>query len=101
MFKYFIIQVCLLFALSTLKNHRGSQKGKLKITPIRFKLLDVLDTQKPLRVKDIIKIVKSDIITVYRNLESLMKLGLVGQVFLDQKEAYLSLRTKTPPSRDL
>ncbi|MEK7617618.1 MAG: Fur family transcriptional regulator [Patescibacteria group bacterium] len=71
------------------------KKGKLKITPIRFKLLDVLEhTKKPLRVKDIIKIVKSDIVTVYRNLESLMKLGLVGQVFLDQKEAYFELADK-------
>lgn len=67
--------------------------GKLKVTPVRVKLLDVLEhAKKPLRAKDIIKIVKSDIATVYRNLESLMKLGLVVKVFLDQKEAYFELK---------
>ncbi|MBI3232120.1 MAG: transcriptional repressor [Candidatus Doudnabacteria bacterium] len=65
------------------------KSGKLKVTPIRVKLLDILEhAERPVRVKDIIKAVKSDIATVYRNLESLMKIGLVSQVFLDQKEAY-------------
>lgn len=68
------------------------KSGKLKITPIRVRLLDVLEHAKhPVRVKDMIKGVKSDIVTVYRNLESLIGLGLVKQVFLDQKEAYFEL----------
>lgn len=71
---------------------KALKAGKLKITPIRVKLLDALEhAKKPLRVKDVIKIVKSDIVTVYRNLENLMKLGLVARVFLDQKEAYFEL----------
>jgi Fur family transcriptional regulator, peroxide stress response regulator len=64
----------------------------LKVTPIRIALLDTLEhAQEPLRVKDIVKEVKSDIVTVYRNLQNLMQLGLVSQLFLDQKEAYFEL----------
>ncbi len=77
------------------KIRKSLKSGKLKITPIRVKLLDVLEhVKEPLRVKDIVKTVRSDIATVYRNLESLMKLGLVSQVFLDQKEAYFELKDK-------
>lgn len=69
--------------------------GKLKITPIRFKLLDILEhSSTPQRVKDLVKNVQSDIATVYRNLKSLIDLGLVVQVFLDQKEAYFELAKK-------
>ncbi len=70
------------------------KSGKLKVTPIRLKLMDELEhTREPLRAKDLVKKVKSDIVTVYRNLESLMGLGLVAQVFLDQKEAYFELKS--------
>lgn len=68
--------------------------GKLKITPVRVKLMDALEHAKaPLRAKDLVKKVKSDIVSVYRNLESLTSLGLVQQVFLDQKEAYFELKS--------
>ena len=68
--------------------------GKLKITPIRLKLMDALEHAKePVRAKDLVKQVKSDIVTVYRNLETLNRLGLVSQVFLDQKEAYFELKS--------
>ena len=67
--------------------------GKLKITPIRLKLMDALEhATEPIRAKDLVKQVKSDIVTVYRNLETLNRLGLVSQVFLDQKEAYFELK---------
>ena len=66
---------------------------KLRITPIRVKLMDVLEhAEEPVRAKDLVKKVKSDIVTVYRNLETLNRLGLVARVFLDQKEAYFELK---------
>ncbi len=75
------------------KIQKSLKSGKLKITPIRVKLLDILEHSKePVRVKDIVKSLKSDIVSIYRNLENLIKIGLVEQVFLDQKEAYFELK---------
>jgi Fur family ferric uptake transcriptional regulator len=74
------------------KISKSLKAGKLKVTPIRVRLLDILEhAHKPLRVKDICQKIKSDIVTVYRNLENLVALGLVKRIFLDQKEAYFEL----------
>lgn len=74
---------------------KALKSAKLKITPIRVQLLDALEhAQSPVRVKDILKTLKSDIVTVYRNLEMLIKAGLALQVFLDQSEAYFELMGK-------
>lgn len=83
-------QIC---NVHTEKITKTLKSGKLKVTPIRVKLMDALEhATEPLRAKDLVKLVKSDIVTVYRNLEILNKLGLVARVFLDQKEAYFELK---------
>ncbi len=81
--------------IHTQKITKSLKFSKLKVTPIRVKLLDILEhAKKPVRVKDISKKIKSDIVTVYRNLENLILLGSVKRIFLDQKEAYFELASK-------
>ena len=63
----------------------------LKITGARLKILDILEhSTKPLTAKDIFKQLrlKADLATLYRNLESLSKLGLINEVKISSKEAY-------------
>ena len=86
-----MLKVCVIHNEKIIK---ALKSGKVKITPIRVKLLDALEHAKePARVKDLVKAVGSDIVSVYRNLEILLGLGLVAQVFLDQKEAYFELKS--------
>jgi Fe2+ or Zn2+ uptake regulation protein len=70
---------------SLLKSH------KLKVTKARLKLLELLEKQKaPLNIKSIKKALGNsfgDLVTLYRNIESLCKIGLVKEVKLSTKEA--------------
>ena len=67
--------------------------GGLKITPARLSLLDILKhAKKPLSIKEISKILGGpDLVTLYRNIESLMDLKLVNQINLKDWQAYFEL----------
>ncbi len=69
------------------------KSGGLKITPARLAVLDVFKhAKKPLSVKELAKLLTGpdpDIVTLYRNLEVLEKLGLLQPIQLqDQQVRY-------------
>ncbi len=69
--------------------------GGLKITPTRLLLLDILKhAKKPLSIKEIAEALGkggADLVTLYRNIESLKNLGLVKQISLKDRQAYFEL----------
>ncbi len=71
------------------------QENQLKATSARVELLDIFKhTQKPLSVGDIFKLLKKtgvDKVTLYRNMESLVQLGIIRQVRLKDRQAYYEL----------
>ncbi len=71
---------------------------KLKVTPPRLSVLDILEhSQKPLSVKSIAKKLsrtRIDTATVYRTITSLLTLRLVSTVNFSSKEAYFELAGK-------
>ncbi len=71
------------------------QNSHLKVTPGRLELLDIFThSKKPLSVKDIIAMhgrSKVDKVTVYRNIDTLEKLGVIKQVLSKDRQAYYEL----------
>ena len=71
---------------------------KLKVTPARLELLDLLEHyESPVTIEKIGKLMKNkkvDFTTLYRNLESLKGLGLVREVSLNRSQAYYELADK-------
>jgi Fur family ferric uptake transcriptional regulator len=69
--------------------------GGLKVTSARLDLLDILKhAKKPLSIKEIAKHMGQnnvDLVTLYRNIQSLQKLGAVKQINLKDKQAYYEL----------
>ena len=69
--------------------------GGLKITPARLALLDILKhAKKPSSIKEIAKQMGQknvDLVTLYRNMESLEKLGVIKKINLNKPEAYYEL----------
>jgi Fur family ferric uptake transcriptional regulator len=80
---------------ATHTNESKSQlkNGGLKITSARIKLLDIFKhAKKPLAVKEIAKNLNGqDLVTLYRNIESLQKLGIIKQLNLNNRQAYYEL----------
>ncbi len=75
---------------ATLKNNG------LKVTPGRLGLLDIFKhNKKPLAVKEIAKLYKSfgkiDLVTLYRNVESLAEMGIVKKLRISDKEAHYEI----------
>ncbi len=82
------------------KQHVRESKAQLKnnglkITTARLGLLDILKhAKKPLSIKEITKQLGDggvDPVTLYRNVESLEKLGLLKKVRLNDRQAYYEL----------
>ncbi|MBI2037650.1 MAG: transcriptional repressor [Candidatus Magasanikbacteria bacterium] len=71
------------------------QENQLKATSARVELLDIFKhTQKPLSVTDIFKMFQKigvDKVTLYRNMDSLVNLGIIRQVRLKDRQAYYEL----------
>jgi Fur family ferric uptake transcriptional regulator len=71
--------------------------GGLKVTAARLGLLDLLKhAKKPLSIKQMAKLsgAGTDLVTIYRNTESLLELKLVTKVNLGGKEACYELNGK-------
>ncbi len=71
------------------------QEGKLKATSARLALLEIFrHTQKPISVSDLFVMLKKigvDKVTLYRNVESLVKIGIIRQVRLKDRQAYYEM----------
>ncbi|PIR96493.1 MAG: hypothetical protein COT92_00810 [Candidatus Doudnabacteria bacterium CG10_big_fil_rev_8_21_14_0_10_42_18] len=78
-----------------IQNIAKLRSHKLKVTPIRLELLDILEhAREPVSVKTIkqsLKVSGADIASIYRNLEALKKLGVVLQVQLEKGEGFYEL----------
>ncbi len=74
------------------------KQSKLKSTGARLKLLDIFKhAKKPLSVNDIFSLLrdeKADKVTLYRNVESLAKIGVLEQIRLKDRQAYYELIEK-------
>lgn len=70
----------------------------LKVTQARLKLLDIFKrAKKPLSIKQIAEQlgdIEADMVTLYRNVESLENLGLIKQIRLTDRQSYYELITK-------
>jgi Fur family ferric uptake transcriptional regulator len=81
----------------SIESMRQLKIGGLKITPARLLLLDILKhAKKPLSIKEIAKTLGkggADLVTLYRNIESLKNLRLVRQINLKDRQAYFELAT--------
>lgn len=79
----------------TAESKQQLKTGRLKITSARLALLDILKhTKKPLSIKEIAKKIgqkNADLVTLYRNMESLEKLGMVKEINLNKGQAYYEL----------
>lgn len=79
----------------TTESKQQLKTGGLKVTPARLGLLDILKhTKKPLSIKDIAKKMGNgnvDLVTLYRNIESLEKLNIVKQIKLKDSQAYYEI----------
>jgi len=79
----------------TLQSKQQLKTGGLKITTARLLLLDILKhAKKPLSVKEIAKTLGkggADLVTLYRNIESLENLGSVKKINLKGRQAYYEL----------
>lgn len=71
------------------------KKNGLKITQARLNLLDVFKhSKKPLSIKEIAQRFNQnnvDLVTLYRNVESLQSLGIVKKIYLKDREVYYEL----------
>lgn len=71
------------------------QENQLKATSARVELLDIFKhTHKPISVNDLFKSLKKlgiDKVTLYRNMESLVKVGVIRQVRLKDRQAYYEI----------
>lgn len=67
--------------------------GGLKVTAARLDLLDILKhVKKPLSIKDMARhLGEVDLVTLYRNVESLENLGIVKQIALKDRQSYYEL----------
>ena len=65
---------------------------KLKVTPARLGVLDILThAKKPLLVEEIkqhIRMKKIDLVTIYRTVRDLVELGVINSPVLGNKRAY-------------
>jgi Fur family ferric uptake transcriptional regulator len=79
----------------TTESKQQLKTGGLKVTTARLDLLDILKhAKKPLSIKEIAQRLgesKIDLVTLYRNVESLQKLGIVKQINLKDRQAYYEL----------
>jgi Fe2+ or Zn2+ uptake regulation protein len=78
----------------TTESKQQLKTSGLKITSARLDLLDILKHAKaPLSIKEIAKRIGSnvDLVTLYRNIQSLQTLGAVKQINLKDKQAYFEL----------
>src|SRR5579872_7289409 len=82
----------------TCRQHEQESKvqlksGGLKITPARLNLLDIFKhAKKPISVKEISKDLKqADVVTLYRNIDSLKNLGVIKKISLGKTEGYYEL----------
>jgi Fe2+ or Zn2+ uptake regulation protein len=70
----------------------------LKVTQARLKLLDIFKRgKKPLSIKQIAEQLgdtEADMVTLYRNVESLENLGLIKQMRFNDRQAYYELITE-------
>lgn len=93
------------YSLSTMKCEQHNQQSsailkqsKLKSTGARLKLLDIFKhAKKPLSVNDIFSLLrdeKADKVTLYRNVESLARIGVLKQIRLKDRQAYYELVEK-------
>lgn len=84
------------FSVKDLKNKLKIHK--LKSTSARLALLDIFEhNKKPLSVKELAEKLGStgvDTVTVYRNVESLEKAGLLKKIFIDNKQSYYELASQ-------
>ena len=80
--------------------HKGEsaaqlKRGGLKTTAARLRLLDIFKhATKPLSVKEIAKLIKGsgvDLVTLYRNVEALEKLGVIKQIRWQNPESFYEL----------
>ena len=73
------------------------KENKLKVTSIRLSLLDVFEhAKKPLSVKELreeLSDQQTDKVTLYRNIETLEKLGLIKQIQLKGRQAYFEINS--------
>jgi Fur family transcriptional regulator, ferric uptake regulator len=69
------------------------KNGRLKITSARLSLLDIFKHgKKPISIKKIAQSMGDvDLVTLYRNIESLKNLGVVKQINLKDRQAYYEL----------
>lgn len=71
------------------------QEGNLKATSARLELLDIFrHAQKPLSVNELFGLLKKlhiDKVTLYRNVESLVNIGILRQVRLKDRQAYYEM----------
>jgi len=74
------------------------KKGGLKVTSARLKIMDIFKhSQKPLNIKQIAARLKGldiDLVTLYRNVESLKNLGFIKEVRLKDRQAHYELKTE-------
>ncbi len=79
-------------------NKQQLKSNKLKATPARMEILDILEhSNKPISLEEIVKLMqtkKADYTTVYRNINSLKQLNLVRQVSLNSSQSYYELSQK-------
>ena len=77
----------------TTESKQQLKTGGLKITAARLDLLDSLKhAKKPLSVKEIARdLGGSDLVTLYRNIESLENLGVIKQINLKDRQSYYEL----------
>jgi Fur family ferric uptake transcriptional regulator len=77
---------------------RQLKNNGLKVTQARLKLLDIFKrAKKPLSIKQIAEQLgdtEADIVTLYRNVESLENLGLIKQIRLTDRQSYYELITE-------
>lgn len=74
------------------------KQSKLKSTGARLQLLDIFKhAKKPLSVNEIFLMLQdgqADKVTLYRNVESLAKIGVLKQIRLKDRQAYYELIEK-------
>lgn len=72
------------------------RENRLKITPARLEILDILThTKKPISINDISeKLCDTDLATLYRNFETLKGLGIVTQIDLQHGHAHYELASR-------